>query len=126
MAERVALPQAAMTITPGYSWRLELDVKFDGERPSDWPEWSARMHIWGGGFQQTLKPGAGVSFEEVALPGGNATCVVFVMDGQQTEAMRDVPIINYLIDLQAPQGEAEDYFAGQIKKLTAPPEGMLT
>ncbi|PWE52246.1 hypothetical protein DEM27_31865 [Metarhizobium album] len=125
---RAALPTEAVRFTPGYSWRLDLDIRFDGERPDDWPAWTIRMHIWTAGQAFTLTNDAGVTFEEIAgLPGGAAVIPVIVMSVAQTEALRDVTApIQYLIDLKAPEGEAEDYFAGALAKQPGPPAELLT
>ncbi|NKW09939.1 hypothetical protein HGG76_11550 [Ochrobactrum tritici] len=37
MSKRVALPIQAAIVAPGYTWRLDLDLMFDGDRPDDWP-----------------------------------------------------------------------------------------
>lgn len=128
MALRAALPVEAMTITPGYSWRLDLDVLFDKERPDDWPDWIVRMHIWGDGTAFTLIPGSGVRFSEVdGLEGADGPHVIPIieMTAQQTEGLRASANLKYLIDLTAPGGEPEDYFSGPLKLLYAPPMELL-
>lgn len=129
MAQRAALPTPAVTITPGYSWRLDLDVKFDDVRPADWPDWTVRMLIWGEGIAGIkLTNGAGVSIEPVNdLPGETApvTIPVIRLTGAQTQALRGGKGVNYIIDLKAPQGEAEDYFAGPMSFAFAPPAELL-
>lgn len=130
MAQRAALPTAAVTITPGYSWRLDLDVKFDGQRPEDWPDWAARMLIWGEGIVGIkLTNGSGVSFEQVSgLPGETdpVTVPVFRLTKAQTEMLRVARNIHYVIDLAAPGGEAEDYFAGPMVLTYGPPAELLS
>lgn len=128
MAIRAALPAEAVTITPGYSWRLDLDVLFDGERPNDWPEWNVRVHIWGDGVAFTLVPGSGVRFDEVdGLDGEEGPHVIPIieMTAQQTEALRTGGNFKYLIDMTPPGGVAEDYFSGPVKVLYAPPSELL-
>jgi len=128
MSQRAAIPDAAMTITPGYSWRLDLDVMFNGVRPDDWPDWCVRMHVWGGCQAFSLTVGDGVRFAEVPdLHEADAPHVIPVieMSAARTSMLRDVPAITYVIDLQAPGGEPEDYFAGQIKTVFAPPPELL-
>lgn len=131
MSRRAALPPEAMKITPGYSWRLDLDVAFDGVRPDDWPNWIVRMHIWTDcGLRLALRPAMGVTFEGVEdLPGASepVTIPVIRLTSEQTSAMATRnSAINYLIDLQAPDGDAEDYFAGLLTFAGGPPLEMLT
>lgn len=128
MALRAALPIEAVTITPGYSWRLDLDVLFDRERPDDWPEWAVRMHVWGDGTAFSLTPGSGVRFEPIAgLEGADEPQIIPVIEmaAAQTESLRGRKDLQYLIDLAAPGGEPEDYFSGPIKLLYAPPSELL-
>lgn len=128
MALRAALPVEAVTITPGYSWRLDLDVLFDKERPADWPDWIVRMHVWGEEIAFTLAPGCGVRFDAVDnLDGAEGPHVIPIieMTAQQTESLRGHTGLQYLIDLTAPGGEAEDYFAGPLKTIYAPPSELL-
>lgn len=127
MSQRASLPQEAMSITPGYSWRIDLDVKFDGERPTDWPDWTVRLHIWGGEFQKTLTNGSGVTYESTDIGGVEAVVPVITLTGAETAEMAAVTdVIYYLVDIRAPAGEAEDYFAGSFKRLPGPPVGMLS
>lgn len=128
MAPRAALPETAMTITPGYQWRLDLDIEFHDGRPNDWPSWGVRMHVWGDGVQFSLSPGNGVRFEEVAgLDGadGPHTIPVIEMTAEQTESLRGCKAISYVIDLQEPGGVPVDYFAGTIRKTFSPPPELL-
>lgn len=128
MSQRAALPDAAMTVTPGYSWRLDLDVMFNGVRPDDWQDWGVRMHVWGDCAAFSLTVGDGVSFVEVAdLHDATSPHVIPViqMTPSRTAMLRDAQAINYVIDLQAPGGEPEDYFAGRIKTAFGPPQGLL-
>lgn len=128
MAQRASLPTAAATITPGYSWRLDLDVQFDGERPADWTLWTIRMHIWSDSVRFTLTNGDGVSFEPVEdLPGATGPIVipVIIMSEARTESLRGLRMIQYVIDLKAPAGDAEDYFAGPLVAVHSPPAEML-
>jgi hypothetical protein len=116
-----------MTITPGYSWRIDLDVRFDGVRPPDWPDWVVRMHVWGSDLRLSLTPGAGVTYEPVDDIAGETspiTMPVIRMTAAQTETFRQANGIQYVIDLKAPGGEAEDYFAGALGRLPGPPTGM--
>jgi len=124
-AQRAAFPAEIMTVSPGYPWQLFLDVKFDGTRPADWSLWQVRMHVWADGFAGfSLVPGQGVSFESLAQ--GGATIPVIRMSGAQTESLRNLagPIF-YTIDLQPPDGEVEDYFAGNISRTFSPPVERL-
>lgn len=129
MSQRASLPSEAVTITPGYTWRLDLDVAFDGERPTDWPDWQVRMHFWAPtGPLFTLTNGSGVSFDSVDdLPDatGPVTLPVIEMTAAQTEQMRGLELVQYLIDLKAPAGDAEDYFTGPIRVVPSPPAEML-
>lgn len=128
MALRAALPDAATTITPGYSWRLDLDILFNGERPDDWPLWTVRMHVWSDCLRFSLTPGEGVTFEEVeGLAGASTPQVIPVveMTEAQTLALRGERSIHYVIDLAPPDGDAEDYFAGSIKTVFSPPAELL-
>lgn len=128
MAMRTALPAEAVTITPGYSWRLDLDILFDGERPTDWPDWIVRMHIWSDTLRMTLSPGNGVQFIAVeGLPKLSAAHVIPVIEltAAQTAHCGQAGRLSYLIDLTAPEGETEDYFFGYITKLPAPPAELL-
>jgi hypothetical protein len=128
MAQRAALPQAAVTITPGYSWQLDLDIAFDGERPDDWDQWVVRMHVYSETVRFTLKPGDGVTFEAVPdLPNASAPVVIPIirMSAARTESLRDAKLIHYTIDLKAPGDEAEDYFAGSLSRVPGPPAELL-
>lgn len=124
-AQRAAFPAAIMTVSPGYPWQLVLDVKFDGERPTDWPLWRIRMHVWADDFVGfSITTGHGISIEPVTLPGEQASVEIPVirMTGAQTESLRllkSAPL--YTIDLQPPGGEVEDYFAGNISRSFSPP-----
>jgi len=129
MSRRAALPVEAVSITPGYSWRLDLDILFAGERPNDWPEWTVRMHVWNdcGSIRFTLQNGSGVTVEEVAdLPGADAPVMIPVirLTGQQTKGFKTTPV-NYLIDLTAPGGDAEDYFFGTFQVVPGPPLELI-
>ena len=129
MSYRAALPQEAATITPGYSWQIILDVLFDGERPQDWQFWDVRMHVWSDDFRFTLSPGAGVSFEPVDdLEGETFPRIVPVltMTEAQTNLARGTKPTHYLIDFKAPGGLREDYFAGPLSRIFAPPAEMLS
>lgn len=128
MARRVALPSAVVEVTPGYSWRLDLDVLFDGQRPADWPSWNVRMHVWSDKIRFTLANGAGVAFEPIDdAPGaaGPVVVPVITMDAGRTESLRGERQINYLIDLEAPDGDAEDYFSGLLTILLSPHPELL-
>ncbi len=129
MSHRAALPVDAVTITPGYHWRLDLDIQFDGQRPADWPEWIVRMHIWGNGVELSLVPGNGIEYEQVTeLLDNNSAVIIPVIEltAQQTSSFKPGGGINYIIDIAAPGGVAEDYFAGYIHILTSPPQGLLS
>lgn len=127
VANRAALPDQAVNFTPGYTWRLDLDIKFDGERPIDWPEWNIRMHIWAGNVRFTLTNGNGVTFESVTVDDtGNEFIIPIIrMSAEQTASLAPVNNINYVIDMRAPGGESEDYFAGIMDKSIGPPLEML-
>src|SRR5690606_13825335 len=117
------------TVTPGYLGRLDMDILFDGERPSDWSEWTIRMHVWSDDVEIKLTNGDGVRFEEVdGLEGASAPVMIPVleMDEPTTERLRNKRVVQYLIDLAAPGGAAEDYFAGSMRVVFSPPERMLT
>lgn len=125
---RAALPASVTTITPGYAWELVLDVQFAGERPDDWPDWGIRMHIWHdtAALRLTLEQGAGISIEPVELAQGlTAPVPVIRLTAAQTEALRPSGLVHYVIDLTAPGGEPEDYLAGTITRIYAPPASML-
>lgn len=131
MAQRAALPAVTTTITPGYSWRLDLDVRFEDGRPTDWPDWVVRMHVWSEHVRFTLTNGQGVTFEVVdGLPGAlsgtlvSAVIPIIAMTEAQTASLHDEKLINYLIDLRAPAGDAEDYLSGPISKVYGPPLGQ--
>jgi hypothetical protein len=128
MTYRAALPQEAATITPGYSWQIVLDVLFDGERPQDWEMWEIRMHVWTDEVSFKLTPGDGVSFEPIEdLEGETFPRIlpVITMTAQQTEVLRGAKPAHYVIDFKAPGGERDDYFAGPLSRVFAPPSGML-
>lgn len=128
MTLRASLPVEAVTITPGYSWRLDLDILFDKQRPDDWPDWDVRMHVWGDGVSFTLSPGNGVRFDEVdGLDGAEEPHVIPIieMTAQQTESLRKAGNLKYLIDVTPPGGVREDYFAGPLKVQFAPPRELL-
>lgn len=129
MSLRASLPQEAVTITPGYSWRIDLDVLFDGERPQDWPEWRVRMHIWGTGVAMSLTIGDGVRFDYIEPPphGGDVPIMVPIIEltAHKTEMLRDTQALQYLIDIASPDGEPEDYFSGQLKTIYSPPAELL-
>lgn len=123
---RAALPTEAMRITPSYSWRLDLDIKFSGDRPNDWPNWSVRMHVWSDDFGFSLRPGSGVSFETVDLASdGEFVIPVIRLTPEQTEAMRGLSGLRYLIDLSEPGGDPEDYFTGPLPVVPGPPRSLL-
>lgn len=126
VANRAELPEQAVTFTPGYSWSLEMDVKFDGERPIDWPDWIIRMHIWAGTHRLTLINDNGVTFEEVSISETeDAIIPVIRMTADQTATFASVNNIHYVIDMKAPDADAEDYFAGIMSKSFGPPLEML-
>lgn len=123
---RVALPAEAMRITPGYGWHIDLDIKFDGARPTDWQLWTIRMHVWGDKTQLSLRPGEGVSFEAVDLgEAGSPVVPVIRMTAAQTEMLREAGALHYIIDVKAPGGEAEDLFGGAMQRLPAPPRDLI-
>lgn len=120
---RVPLPTEATVITPGYSWAIDLDVLFDGQRPVDWTSWTIRMHVWSEQSRVTVTNGAGVSFGVV-----NGIMMPTVrLTGEQTNLFRNSNLIQYVVDFTSPTGvgDAEDYFAGVITKAIAPPQEML-
>lgn len=124
MAIRVALPIEAVTITPGYSWRLDLDVMFDGERPDDWPNWTVRALIWGDTASLKLTPGNGISFEAVPEIEGAPIIPIIRLSADQTDGLRGCQALQYIIDL-APEGEDPvDYFAGPMAVNFGAPVGM--
>ncbi len=129
MSQRASFPQEAVTVTPGYSWRLDLDLKFDGERPADWPDWTIRMHFWdGAGPRLTLTNGSGVTFEEADdLPGATAPVVIPVirLSEAQTASFSRSTAISYLVDVAAPGADAEDLFHGHVTVAISPPAEML-
>lgn len=128
MALRASLPAEAVTITPGYTWRLDLDITFNGERPTDWPDWILRMHVWGDGVAFKLEPGDGVWFEQVpdiVDAGSPAIVPIIEMSAARTELLRDGRNLHYLIDMTAPGGVSEDYFSGPLKVLYAPPRELI-
>ncbi|KAB2665996.1 hypothetical protein F9K91_07655 [Brucella tritici] len=129
MSKRVALPIQAAIVAPGYTWRLDLDLMFDGDRPDDWPLWTIRMHVWSRrGPLFTLAPGDGVTFEEVEfLPGADEALVIPVirMTGQQTALLTTSCAAQYLIDVTPPGGDVEGYFSGSFTIVPGPPLEMI-
>lgn len=127
MSHRAALPEAAVTISPGYSWRIDLDVKFDGVRPADWSAWEIRMHVWCGAVEFSLTSSNGVTIESIDVGDGVLVDIpVIRMTAAQTESLRNGrDAIQYVIDFKAPGGEVEDYFAGNMKRIFSPPAGLL-
>jgi hypothetical protein len=130
MERRKALDQPATTFTPGYSWRLNLDVKFgpkgQEERPDDWSLWQVRMHIFWGQEGFTLTNGSGITVENVSeLTAGPYDIPVIRLTGAQTELLRHPQPIHYVIDIMAPDDVAKDYFAGQMTRAFGPPASLL-
>lgn len=128
MAQRASLPESSTTITPGFSWELILDFKFDEVRPSDWGSWGVRVMVWSDLVGVKLVPGNGVAFEAVdGLVGAGGPHLVPVarMTGAQTELFRNAPTINYLISLHAPGGIEEPYLGGSMRLAPTPPRELL-
>lgn len=124
MAIRAALPIEAVTITPGYSWRLDLDVMFDAERPEDWPNWHVRARIWSETVQISLTPGNGISFEAVPEIEGVPVIPIIRLSAAQTDDLRGCQALQYVIDMAPAGAEPVDYFAGPMKVAFGPPRGM--
>lgn len=125
MAIRAALPIEAVTITPGYGWRLDLDVMFDGERPEDWQAWTVRALIWGEDVSIKLTPGDGVTFEVVPEIEGSPVLPVIQLTGDQTDGLRGCQSLQYVIDMAPPGDDPVDYFAGPMRTVFGPPLGMV-
>ncbi|MGK9084922.1 hypothetical protein KXR64_16775 [Brucella intermedia] len=102
-------------------------MKFDGERPTDWPDWVIRMHIWSEGIQIKLTKESGITFEEVDMGAEGIQLIpVFEIDAATTEQFRGhMNPIQYAVDLAAPDDISTMYFTGNIELLMSPPAGML-
>lgn len=76
----------------------------------------------------SLTDGDGVRFDYIdqITDGGSPVLVpVIEMTAEKTSMLRDKGALQYLIDIAAPDGEAEDYFSGSLNLLYSPPAELL-